>query len=115
MSSCGDFPTPCLKQTLDTIQQCIDYTYASIVNKSKGWVAQQGGAAVVRLSRDDVKWLGLHAFYSVLSLKRTTYARADVLPGLGRDLNKQQYRSSKRRLSRLATRSLKVMSESIKF
>ena len=53
--------------------------------------------------------LGTHAFHSVLSVKRTTYAQAGVLGALYRDLTRPRYRGTKRRLGRLAAASLQRM------
>ncbi|KAI5122895.1 hypothetical protein M0805_007573 [Coniferiporia weirii] len=99
---------------LSTIRQSIRYTYSSIRTKVAGRVAQQAGARC-SLSRNEIIWLGTHAYHSVLTLKRTAYAHAGVLGALAADLAHPHYGTVRKRLGRIARESLDAMLRDIRF
>ncbi|KAH8117879.1 hypothetical protein DFH11DRAFT_863934 [Phellopilus nigrolimitatus] len=99
---------------LGVIRQSIRYTYASIKNKASGKLARQAGSRC-DITKDEVVWLGTHAFHSVLSIKRTVYTHAGVLGALRTDLERARFRGLRRKLKGIARESLEKMLRDIPF
>ncbi|KAI0359806.1 hypothetical protein OH77DRAFT_869323 [Trametes cingulata] len=92
---------------LKTIRQTIRFAYTSACKKATHKLARTHNARV-DLQERQVTWLGLHAFYTVLSRKPEAYAR--LLRVLSFELSLPRYRHLRKQFRGVVSEGLTTLS-----